>query len=453
MRSIFARAFLILVAGMVCWAATAQAANPTIQPVPSDQWFYSDSPPIRFKVENTSKRGEGPRRINSIHIITNAPGSSPMRPLDMYRSHADGSTAAEAPNCTPKGANGLDCTGLDVGPGDTLTVDFTTNPNPYPNDATITVIADTKLETEEILGPPITLKGPGPPPPKPPTPSPYGPPPPIAPPPPGNAMPTTTKKKVAIFAKGAQVTGGTIALYGAYIAFSTGPVPDPATKGAGTGLALLGGAIALIGTVTDFVAELVDPLDPRFRQATHPPPVHAPHLNAGPGIPRALAVALNRLAMNAGRINAYGTALTTAFNRAATATKKDALAARSRQLSAGAGFARKLAGYLDADPALRRGVAHAIQSAQLSLRVRVGRLPAIRRRLRQGPPPELRRVLKAFGLSGSEIRAATRRIANVKLPSPLRRVSSMLLDKRIAAAEHGTADGFRRVALALQAAA
>ena len=440
-------------AATLSFASTAQAANPTIQPVPNEQWYYSSSPPIRFKVENTSKRGEGPRRINSIHIITNAPGSSPVRPLDMYRSHPDGSTAAEAPNCTPKGANGLDCTGLDVGPGDTLTVDFTTNPDPYPNDATITVIADTKLETEEILGPPITLRGPGPPPPRPPTPSPYGPPPPIAPLPPGNAMPTSTKKKVAIFAKGATVTGGTIALYGAYVAFSTGPAPEPATKGAGTGLALLGGAIALVGAVTDFVAELVDPFDPDFRQVSRPPPVHAPQLNPGPGVPRALAGAINRLARNAARINAYGTALATAFNRATSATKKDDLAARSRQLRAGAGFARSLAGYLDADPVLRRRVASAITAAHLSLQVRVARLPAIRRRLRRGPPPELRRVLEQFGLSGREIRAATREIANVKLPSPLPRVSTMLRNKRIGAAEHGAAAGLRRVARALQAAA
>ncbi len=449
-------AVALLAAGLSVanFAAPAAASNPTIEAVPDAGWHFTNtSPPIRFKVKNTSPRGQGPRRINSIHIITNAPNSVPMRPLDIYRTTEDGRTSAQAPTCEQRGTNGLACGGLDAGPGDTLTVDFTTSPNPYPHSETITVIADSKVGAEEILGDPITLNGPGPPPTTAPAPSPYPPPPPIAPPPPNNAMATGPKKKVVLFGKGAALAGGTIAFYGACSAACTGPVPDPVTKGTGGVLLAVGAGLALVGVTVDFVAELVDPFDPDFREVPEVARPHAPRVSAGNGISKSVARAANRMSKNAARVDAYGDALVTAYNRAASATQQDDLAARTSQLRAGAGFARTLAGLLDDGPDLRRRLAHAIRASDLSLKLKPSRFAELRDRLRDGPTRALRSTLKAYGLSKAEIRKFTRKIANVRLGSPLPRVTTMLTDDQTARAEHRVADGFRQVARAFAAAA
>ncbi len=436
-RSAILLAFLWLLAS----PASAFSANPTIQGVPDTTWHYTDgNPPITFEVKNTSQRGQGPRHIDSIHIITNAPNSAPMRPLNIYRTRPDGGTSAQSPNCFQRGTNGLECNGLDASAGDKLTVDFTTTPNPYPHSATITVIADSKVGNEEVLGDPITLAGPGPS---------KSPPPPL-PPPPNGEMSSGGKKAVKVIDKALNTAGNAIGLYAAYAALF--PSPDPASKGTALWLGLTAAALKVVGSGVGLVGELVDPFDPNYRAITRALPIHAPRVGEGEGIPKAVARAINRLTSNAGRIDATGSALLTSYNRAASAAKKHNLAARSRQLGAAARFARSLAKLLDGDPALRRHLARAIRATHQSLVVSTGKVGQARRRVRRGPPTALVSPLRAFGMSGAEIRDFVREIGNAQFPSDSS-ITGMLANRHADGAEHAAAAGFRQVARAFLAAA
>ena len=138
--------------------ASALATNPTIEGVPDNSWTRGGAPPVGFKVKNTSKPGNGPTHIDSIHIRTNAPGSVPKPPVEISRTTPNGGTSAQNPTCVQVGADTLKCDGLDASRGDTLNVHFATDPKPYPLDATITIWADSKVENMEFLGDPITLR-------------------------------------------------------------------------------------------------------------------------------------------------------------------------------------------------------------------------------------------------------------------------------------------------------
>ena len=138
-------------------AATALGAGPTIAGSPG-RWELGSSPPVRFRVENVS--ADKRFHVNSLHIVTDVPGSKAVRPLNIYRTRPDGRTAAESPACTQSSTGELDCTNLDAAVGDALTVDLTTDPNPYPEDGRITVWADTSTPGGEVAGAPIVLVAP-----------------------------------------------------------------------------------------------------------------------------------------------------------------------------------------------------------------------------------------------------------------------------------------------------